>query len=299
MANKPAQKPIAARMSDWSRLHVELMWAYQGVLQDRHLHLRRDIDPGIPVYYIVKGGLQLETEGGGIEVGPGKWVVITQKMLRRDFLPQSEIISVRFMLSRPDGRSYFDTGSSKVFAHEDYPEMHDSTQRLLAGIHEAIPAAYTNLWRLWSDLESFLLIRENFFAWLRCLVSVCDQLDEGGAFRQVLDERMRAALKYLDTASLDTDMREADVAQAAGLSVSQLNRLFTKSLSETPKQYWDRRKLNAAIMLLSSTATPIKQVAFELGFKTQNYFARWFRSQTSFAPSEYREKYIRDWSRYE
>ncbi|MBK1857576.1 helix-turn-helix domain-containing protein [Cerasicoccus arenae] len=289
----------AARISDWSRLRVELLWAYEGVILPRNISLPRDIEPGIPVYFIRKGSLTIETESGQLEVGAGSWVVITQKLLCRDFALDSDIISIRFVLSRPDGRSFFDSGMPKIFQDQDHPELKRNSDDLLTSVKRTTPAAYVSLWKEWSDLGGFLLIQENFFAWLRCLTAICEKVDAGLDSLETIDERTQRALRFLDSEKLTTNLREATIAEAAGLSVSQLNRLFIKGLGETPKQYWDRRKLNAAISLLSSSVTPIKLLANDLGFTSQNYFARWFRAQTKLSPREYREKFSQEWRRYD
>ncbi len=285
-------------MRDWTKLSTELIWAYEGVLKSSYVKLPRDIEPGTPIYFIEKGSLTLETESGELKIPEGHWVIITQKLKRRDFSLGAKIISIRFHLVRPDGRSFFDEGFPQTFAHEANPELYERTRPLLEIIHASIPEAYTDLWSQWSDLDSYLMIQEAFYAWLRCLIRICQSLDRALNPYEGLDDRMQMALAHLDELPLDAELTEASLARRVGLSVSQLNRLFNAQLGESPKQYWDGRRFNAAITQLSSSATPIKQLAQELGFRSQNYFARWFRKRAGLTPSEYRAKYSSPWQRY-
>jgi len=288
-------KTLVARMTDWSRFRVELRWAYEGEVRPRNLHLPSKVEPGYPAYFIRKGSLAIATEDTELEVGPGSWVISPQPMLRRDFAPGTEVISIRFELARPDGSSLFNIGLPMAFRDEAYPELMQYARSLLDSLSELSPTTYSDSLRKQSDLDSYLLVRERFYAWLRCLVKIYCEVNRELAEMKPFDDRTRAALEFLDAQPLDADMPESIVASQVGLSVSQLNRIFAKDLGKTPKQYWDYRKLNAAVVLLSSTMKPIKQVAFELGFKSQNYFARWFRSHTSLTPSNYREQYNHDW----
>ncbi|WP_269540741.1 helix-turn-helix domain-containing protein [Cerasicoccus fimbriatus] len=294
---QPARKmPIGASMRDWAKLRTELMWAYEGVIHPRYLSLPRDIEPGIPIYYLKRGQLTIASESEERVATEGQWAFITKKLQRRDFSPDAEIISVRFILSRPDGRSFFDHNEMMIFAHEDFPELLERSRKLLGCIREGAPETVrTNLWHQSSDIDGYLLIRETFFGWLRCLIETFRKQDNAINPFDGLDERIRSAIQFLDLLPIDRELREADLAQRIGLSVSQINRLFVRELGQTPKQYWDNRRLDAAIVQLSSSMTPIKQIAVELGFGSQNYFARWFRARSQMSPSDYREKYAQSW----
>ena len=72
--------------------------------------------------------------------------------------------------------------------------------------------------------------------------------------------------------------------QLSGLSTSRLDRLCAQTYGFTTHQYWDRRRLERAKMLLAAYATPIKQVAFKLGFLQLSHFSAWFKRHTGTSP---------------
>jgi AraC-like DNA-binding protein len=79
------------------------------------------------------------------------------------------------------------------------------------------------------------------------------------------------------------------VAQAVGVSVSQLNRLFHRDLGFSPRDYLQRRRVQAAVLLLKNGARPIKQIAYELGFNSISNFSNWFYRQKGVFPRAFRD----------
>ncbi len=81
-----------------------------------------------------------------------------------------------------------------------------------------------------------------------------------------------------------------DAAVAAGLSASQLTRVFRERFGEAPYAYLLRRRLETACLLLRSTALPIREIALRLCFSDERYFATLFRQKTGLSPSQYRKE---------
>ncbi|RUT34483.1 AraC family transcriptional regulator [Arsenicitalea aurantiaca] len=79
------------------------------------------------------------------------------------------------------------------------------------------------------------------------------------------------------------------VADTAGLSSSQANRVFKAGMGLTPKAYWLRHRLGLAQSLLTATRLPIQGVAEELGFSDIYYFSRWFRQHAGMTPTAFRK----------
>jgi PAS domain S-box-containing protein len=81
------------------------------------------------------------------------------------------------------------------------------------------------------------------------------------------------------------------IARAAGLSVSQLERDFTKVLGVTPRLYQQRLRMEEALRLLLG-AIPIADVALMSGFSDQSSFSRRFKLFTGMTPSAYRAAHM-------
>ena len=94
----------------------------------------------------------------------------------------------------------------------------------------------------------------------------------------------------LDGWPLHRAFSQSELVQQAGVSRAQLDRLFTAKLGQTPHQYFDRRRLRHAERSLQLPDRPIKEVAFDLGFRHVSSFSAWFKQKTGVNPNARREK---------
>lgn len=90
------------------------------------------------------------------------------------------------------------------------------------------------------------------------------------------------------------DICVEQLAQAAFLSVSALERRFKKYLSKTPKQFINEIRLENARRLLIETKLPIVEVAYRCGFSEHSYFSRQFKALFGTLPSQLRENLYKD-----
>lgn len=77
-------------------------------------------------------------------------------------------------------------------------------------------------------------------------------------------------------------------AAALNLTESRLNRLSRKLSGQTAFALTQERLLLEARRKLIYTATPVSQLAYELGFSDPAYFCRFFKKLTGLAPSSFR-----------
>ncbi|MDO8392245.1 MAG: AraC family transcriptional regulator [Actinomycetota bacterium] len=82
----------------------------------------------------------------------------------------------------------------------------------------------------------------------------------------------------------------ADLAQAAGLSVTQLERATRRALGVSPKQLLIRARIDEAIRRLDDTDLSLAAIAGECGFYDQSSFNRLFRRTTGITPGAYRSR---------
>lgn len=78
----------------------------------------------------------------------------------------------------------------------------------------------------------------------------------------------------------------AELATQLGYQHDYLNRIFKQATGLTLRQYRDAHLLERARRLLRERRK-IGEVAAEVGFADQNYFARWFRKYTGLQPRTY------------
>ena len=116
-------------------------------------------------------------------------------------------------------------------------------------------------------LESLIPGGERFYVWCyrkdgSFLASSCPQEEQN-----VLDQAFRV-LGGMDKTIL--------AAEDAGQSINSYIRFA---------------KVERAKVLLTSTDTPVKEIAESLAFNTVNYFIQSFRETTGYSPAQYRKKF--------
>ncbi len=81
------------------------------------------------------------------------------------------------------------------------------------------------------------------------------------------------------------------IAAQLSLSTSLLSRKLVQEGGCSVSQLINRERLQRAKQALGGpNEMPIGEVAVEAGLTDQNYFSRWFKKRTGYAPSEWREK---------
>lgn len=85
-------------------------------------------------------------------------------------------------------------------------------------------------------------------------------------------------------------LRVGDLAAAAGLSVTQLERATRRTLGVSPKQLLIRARIDEAIRRLDDTDLSLAAIAGECGFYDQSSFNRMFRRTTGITPGAYRAR---------
>jgi ligand-binding sensor domain-containing protein/signal transduction histidine kinase/DNA-binding response OmpR family regulator len=80
------------------------------------------------------------------------------------------------------------------------------------------------------------------------------------------------------------------LAESAGLSVSQLNRKLSALIDQPAGQLIRSMRLQRAADLLSRDHTPVAEIAFAIGFSDQANFTRAFKRQFNCNPKEFRER---------
>ena len=106
-----------------------------------------------------------------------------------------------------------------------------------------------------------------------------------------IDPRLAAALHEIDRLPTNAPFsaRAQELGRAGGLSIGQLNRMCVRALGQTLYAYWDERRLERARRQLGQTPTPIKEIAYGLGFTQLSHFSAWFRRATGKSPRAYRK----------
>lgn len=100
---------------------------------------------------------------------------------------------------------------------------------------------------------------------------------------------MQPVLAYT-AGHLDEDISLAALSRQTGLSTFHLQRVFSASIGETPKQLTLRLRLERAATLLLTTGNTILDVALSCGFQSHEVFIRSFRRRFGITPRAYRAR---------
>ncbi len=104
----------------------------------------------------------------------------------------------------------------------------------------------------------------------------------------VTDPALRAAMdRYIDRHLAGGLLSPGDIAQAHGVSVRTVNRIYSSS-GETVSGVIRSRRLARARAELAAGTEPIMTIAHRWGFFDSSHFTRTFKSQYGISPREYR-----------
>jgi AraC-like DNA-binding protein len=80
------------------------------------------------------------------------------------------------------------------------------------------------------------------------------------------------------------------LCQHLGSSEERLNRLFLASTRQTPASFYNRLLLDRACDLLGDPQYSVKEIGYQLGFKTCSHFIAAFRREFEATPQEFRKR---------
>ncbi|RON47432.1 AraC family transcriptional regulator [Pseudomonas frederiksbergensis] len=89
-------------------------------------------------------------------------------------------------------------------------------------------------------------------------------------------------------ANLTGDLALADLANAANMSARNFSRVFAKEAKVTPAEFVERARVDAARVLLESTKSPLKTVAYQCGFRDAQHMRSVFNRRLGVTPQQFR-----------
>lgn len=93
--------------------------------------------------------------------------------------------------------------------------------------------------------------------------------------------------KYIDK-NLHKSLTLEELANVMNYNKTYFGNKFRKIYGISPIQYVINKKIMAACRLLTMTDATVKDVAYSLGFESEFYFSRIFKSKTMKSPREYK-----------
>ena len=107
------------------------------------------------------------------------------------------------------------------------------------------------------------------------------------------DESIKKAQLYIES-NYHNKLNVDEIAQIVHLNTRSFLRRFKKATSNTPLEYIQRVKIEAAKKKLESTTKTVLEVMYEIGYNDEKAFRMTFRKYSGLAPKEYQRKYNRE-----
>ena len=101
--------------------------------------------------------------------------------------------------------------------------------------------------------------------------------------------RLAQTITQLETQPHETVKLE-NLASQSGMSPRSFIRAFRAATGLSPIAYLIQLRISRAAVLLRTTAEPITEIAFRVGFNDSNYFTRQFVKLTGCSPRRYRQR---------
>ena len=104
------------------------------------------------------------------------------------------------------------------------------------------------------------------------------------------DEQILIAQDFIEQ-NYQEELSVEDVAEHAGLSKRNFVRRFKKATHNTPIQYIQRVRVEAAKKGLEMTSDTVMEVMYDTGYSDVKSFRQLFKKITGLTPVAYRRKY--------
>lgn len=102
--------------------------------------------------------------------------------------------------------------------------------------------------------------------------------------------RLMSVITFV-TENYARDIEVADMAEHVLLSVSQLQREFSKSFGITPNRYLREVRVGVVRHLLENSDKPLSTISTDCGFYDQSHMTRHFKTSTGLTPLKYRQRF--------
>lgn len=276
-------------LAEWAHLHAHLIWIYEGPVNPRGRSGEREA-PHLTGWLMRSGTVELRARNIRLKARAGEWLFPPPGKVWRQFSEDARIISVRYRASWPSGEELFSDGLGVSLRAEDYPELERTAKPLASYVKRLFPNPDVNLLNAPATLEAHLRLQRLFAAWLDASVRALTMAGLVPARMGHIDARLLRAVQIVERHNLAKPFAERALAEQVGLSVSQLNRLFSHQFGVSSHSYYERRRKEYATAALMGSSRTVKEIAYELGFSSLPHFSAWAKRRLGRGPREFRAR---------
>ena len=115
-----------------------------------------------------------------------------------------------------------------------------------------------------------------------------EMIEVRGEEEETKDPMLERIMSYIEEHISDSDIGVGDMAAAAAVSRSGLQRKLKQAMGITPQDLLREARIKRACQLLRTSNKTVAEVAYACGFSDPKYFSRCFRQSTGQSPTEYK-----------
>lgn len=135
-----------------------------------------------------------------------------------------------------------------------------------------------------------ILIRNTLSStWLLLLEELEKHFEAPQLIETETQNRIKSMLSYIHR-NLGEKITLQEIAASANISGREANRIFQKTIRQTPFEYLMSCRLSSAKELLSRSDLSITEISYRCGFSDSAYMGRQFRKACGMTPKEYRQR---------
>lgn len=279
----------ALSVETWDRLRRELVWIRRAPVDSYNRHNSYRPQGRIAAWRFIRGSGSFRLASGRCKAVAGQWIIPGVGAGENLFTEDAEIISVRFHVEWPGGENLFDHRDPIVIGSAAGRSLDEAGFALVDFVQGKLSPQGFHLPRASIQLDQYLTLQTHFDRWVRAYVNMMTEQGRVPRAEPRVDARILEAMKLMESRLRASEvMLENDVARAVGLSLSQFKRLFGRDLKKSPKSWLDDLRYELACDRLGETNQTVKQIGYELGFRSPNHFSSWFAKHRGSPPSQAR-----------
>lgn len=253
---------------------------YPGEKYGPHKHLRIEIN------YVKKGCCMLHLDNESVVFHEGEIMIITSDVDHQfeAGVGGTTLIQLEFL---PEIFFHFNQGRVPEMNREvrDPVFLFSEENRLIKIVNNVrimrVVQCIVNELEAKSPYHQYLVIM--YYAEL--LILIYRYMDES-YLPICTNEALKKAISHVRLNYHHPDLNVREIARYAGISERYLRRLFVQYLNLSPLDFLSQIRVNKAFELLRNTEMSVKEVAYQCGFQSPQYFSRVFKQQIGRSPRD-------------
>lgn len=238
----------------------------------KSFHYTNIARPDYGFLYLVSGTVIYTTEAGRLQLSPGDIIYLPKDShYEAAFLIEEEpVMDFLINFNALDGTFWEALKTPRVIYNDT------------AGV---LRSAFSDVVHAYEKKSEPYMTRASFYSCIHAVISAAQSAEHSTQFSMYQEAAKLLAADY--TISIE------DIARKLLISHSTFQKQFRYYFSCSPMEYRMQKKIEKAKLLLSTTDTPIKEIAASLSFYDVSNFHKTFTARCGQTPSRYREIALR------